>query len=521
MALIPGFEYDIFISYAHVDNIALPDQANGWIEQFYKNLNLMMAKRYGRLDIVKIWWDTRKLDGSILFDQSIADGIKKSAIMICLYSPGYEQSNYCKQELDIFYQKAQAEKTGLKVGDRYRIINVLLNNIPHKQWPSELAGISGFPFNDAKGADEAEDYGDPLDTASPEFRTQMQNLRDAVWSLLNNFSKNAVTDTPQLTTLTNTITDTPQPTTSTNAAADVFTIYMGEVTDTLRVARKRAITEIEKNGFKVVSGIPPPDEANAHENAVKDALQNTQLAVHLFDTYPGREILGDPDKCYPQKQAELSLLADKPKMIWMPADTVIENIQDDNYKLFLQGIENGTTEAKGYEFIRGSQSTLSQQIIDAAEQLKAKQLQKQAAKGKVPVLVDTHINDQLYAFDLSKTLLENQIQPFINPQEDDPRKNINLLADRISQVKKLIFLYGSVSKEWVLERMSAALQLIINNNFPIEDFFVYLAPPHKDVNDISLKQKFLKINVFDSSNSVAVDTLGLQKFLSDLKADVA
>jgi hypothetical protein len=56
----------------------------------------MLAKRFGRLDMVKIWWDNKKLDGSVLFDQSIEEGIKKSAIMICLNSPEYIQSAYCK-----------------------------------------------------------------------------------------------------------------------------------------------------------------------------------------------------------------------------------------------------------------------------------------------------------------------------------------------------------------------------------------------------------------------------------------
>jgi hypothetical protein len=46
MAFIPGYTHDIFISYAHVDNIAFPGQVDGWIAQFYKNLNLMLAKRF-------------------------------------------------------------------------------------------------------------------------------------------------------------------------------------------------------------------------------------------------------------------------------------------------------------------------------------------------------------------------------------------------------------------------------------------------------------------------------------------
>jgi hypothetical protein len=502
MPFISGFEYDIFISYAHVDNVAFPGQADGWIEQFYKNLNLMLAKRFGRMDMVKFWWDSKKLDGSVLFDQSIEQGIKESAIMICVNSPGYIASAYCKRELDTFYKKAQTEKTGLKVGDRCRIIHVLLNNIPHNQWPAELSGTSGFPFHDAK---ESEDFGDTIETLTPEFRTQMQNVRDAVWHLLNDFPKEQIAGETQ-------------PEIQPAEDNDAFTIYLGEVADTLRTTRKRVITDLEKQGYKVATGIPPPDEAKAHEEATKKALQNANLAIHLFDEYPGREIVGAPDMWYPQKQAELALQSGRSQMIWVPAETDFKNIEDEKYRLFLQGLETGKAASKGYEFVRSSKSTIAKEIIDFSEQLRAKQIPKNTNKDKLSVLLDTHFNDQLYALDLSKILLENKIQPFINPQEDDPRKNIHLMGERLSQVRKLIFLYGSVSKEWVLERMSAALQLIITNNYPIEDFFIYMAPPCKEANNISIHQRFLKVNVIDSSKNPGMNTEELRLFLNALKA---
>jgi hypothetical protein len=92
------------------------------------------------------------------------------------------------------------------------------------------------------------------------------------------------------------------------------------------------------------------------------------------------------------------------------------------------------------------------------------------------------------------------------------------MGERLSQVKKLIFLYGSVSKEWVLERMSATIQLIITNNYPIEDFFIFMAPPLKEANSIALSQRFLKVNVIDSSRQPITEKAVMDKFLSDLKA---
>ena len=505
MAFTPGYAYDIFISYAHVDNLAFPGQADGWIKQFYDNLNLMLAKRAGRLGMVNFWWDTKKLDGSVLFDPSIEEGIKESAIMICLNSPGYIASTYCQQELDTFYKQAQADAVGLNVGNRSRILNVLLNNIPFEQWPAELSGTSGFPFHDAK---EKEDFGDTVETLSPEFKTQMQNIRDAVWNLLNDLQKKAAPATLH----------TPE---IEEKSDDSFKIYLGEVADTLRSPRKRIITELEKKGYTVLAGVPPPDEAAAHEQATNDSLENADISIHLLDEFAGREIVDEAGNWYPQRQVELALQTGKSQMIWIPAETDFSTVEEEKYKTFLQGIETGKAATKTYEFVRGSKSTLAQDIIDFAGQVKARQKQKPVEAGKISVLLDTHFMDQLYALDLSKALIENQVQPFINPQEDDPRKNMNLMGDRLSQVKKLIFLYGGVSKDWVLERMSAALQLIITNNYPIEDFYIYMAPPHKESGDIGLNQRFLKVNVINSSDNTSMTQDQLQHFIQSIKTGAA
>ena len=192
MAYIPGFEYDIFISYAHVDNALLTGQEKGWIQEFYENLDVLLAQRFGRSGLVKIWWDSKKLDGSKVFDVSIEEGIKKSAVMICLLSPGYQASEYCNKELELFHQKAQQEGAGLRINDRTRILNVQLNNISYQEWPKELEGATGFSFHDAEDRD---DFGDRLEAGSAGFRDSLHELRDALWELLSEFQKEFKEDT--------------------------------------------------------------------------------------------------------------------------------------------------------------------------------------------------------------------------------------------------------------------------------------------------------------------------------------
>jgi hypothetical protein len=124
MAYIKDYTYDIFISYAHVDNIPTSYENLGWIEKFYKDLDTLLTRRIGRPDVIKLWWDNRKLDGSILFDDSIEEGIKQSAIMLCLNSPSYVESEYCRKELNLFHNKAKQESLGLNIASRSRLLNV-------------------------------------------------------------------------------------------------------------------------------------------------------------------------------------------------------------------------------------------------------------------------------------------------------------------------------------------------------------------------------------------------------------
>ncbi|HUX84807.1 MAG TPA: toll/interleukin-1 receptor domain-containing protein, partial [Chitinophagaceae bacterium] len=460
MAYIPGYPFDIFISYSHVDNAT--NSGVGWIEQFYKCLNLSLAKRIGQMDVIRIWWDSGKLDGSKLFDQSIADGINQSAIMISLVSAGYLKSDYCNKELDLFTQKSKAEPAGPKIGDRRRIFNVLLNNIPFDQWPPELAGATGFPFHDAGSKEE---FGDPLNATDPRFTDRIKALREALIAIFEDFKKVQVSPGPA-----------PAPATPSPAGPVLF---FGEVADTLRSARKRTISDLEKDGYTIVSGMPPPDGGPEHDTQVKQAVCRADLSIHLLDTLPGREVTDQPDQWYTQKQTEISLKYAKSTLLWVPAELDMEAIEEQQYQKFLKGLESGQPTSGKYDFIRGAKSTLTQDISDVARPFKHPQ-PPPAPPNQVQVLLDTHLIDQLGAMDLGKYLVANQIQPYINPQEDDPKKNTQILADRISQVTKLIFYYGKVSREWVLERMNAALQLVVANNFPIEEFYLYLAPPFKD-----------------------------------------
>jgi len=69
MAYVSTYDFDIFISYAHLDNPPLPDNNSGWVDHFHKELQITLDRRVGKSQKIKIWRDN-KLDGNQVFDQT-------------------------------------------------------------------------------------------------------------------------------------------------------------------------------------------------------------------------------------------------------------------------------------------------------------------------------------------------------------------------------------------------------------------------------------------------------------------
>jgi hypothetical protein len=461
MAYIPGFEHDIFISYAHVDNCAIQGKSC-WVNQFHEELEIALAKCIGRMGLVKIWRDMR-LEGNQLLDNTIQSAIDKSALFLALTSHGYfHPDSYCPKELQLFHTKAQAEKYGLQMGDRSRIYNVLLSNIPYDKWPKEFSGMSGYPFHDAEKTDAV---GMPTDPADKRFHDQLRKLVDSLHTMLQAFKTKAEG------------TATRKPGKETVSLKDIPCVFVSDVSDSLRSVRSRVVNDLQRKGIKIVSNIPPPYEARAHEERVSVVLKESVLSVHLLDGYSGREIEGEPDISYPRKQVELALNATAAQLIWASKDLDLETIEDECQKEFLTKLESDDRTRAAYDFIRGIPADLVPQIIEKIERL---QTAAKANGAPHAVLLDTHVKDQRYALDLSKFLLENNIQPYINPQEDDPGKNMDALEARLKEVSMLMILFGSVNENWVRQRLSAALQLSFTKKFPIKYFCVFAIPPRKE-----------------------------------------
>lgn len=110
-SILPGFEYDIFISYRHNDN------RSGWVTEFVKSLQEELASTIK--DPVSVYFDTNPHDG-LLETHDVDDSLKeklKCIIFIPIISQTYcdPKSFAWRNEFLVFKNQANGDQFGLKV----------------------------------------------------------------------------------------------------------------------------------------------------------------------------------------------------------------------------------------------------------------------------------------------------------------------------------------------------------------------------------------------------------------------
>lgn len=135
MPYVDGFEYDLFISYAHVNN------QHGWVQAFHDDLCAGLNEVLGRKDASRVFFDARELPPAKRVTPHIRKTVSQSAVLLLVGSTGYLESDWCRQEREIFL-----ESIGDDEAADGRIYLVLYDELPLKQRPDPLHELVGFAF---------------------------------------------------------------------------------------------------------------------------------------------------------------------------------------------------------------------------------------------------------------------------------------------------------------------------------------------------------------------------------------
>jgi len=95
------YNYDLFISYAHLDDLSPFGDERGWIDLLHERLSVLVSQALG--SELRIWRDGHNLGGNDPLNEAIAAGITESLVLVPVISPRYVQSDWCNREMTAFH----------------------------------------------------------------------------------------------------------------------------------------------------------------------------------------------------------------------------------------------------------------------------------------------------------------------------------------------------------------------------------------------------------------------------------
>lgn len=134
--LAPDFDDDIFINYCHADNETLLKNFKGFVDNVHERLELRLKQLIGAQP--KIWRDVR-LEGTHQLTETIVVRLSKTVFLVCVLSPCYVNSEWCKKELNKFYENA-SKNMGIKINNRSRIFKIVKTPVGMDPRVDPLAG---------------------------------------------------------------------------------------------------------------------------------------------------------------------------------------------------------------------------------------------------------------------------------------------------------------------------------------------------------------------------------------------
>ena len=355
-----SFAYDVFISYAHLDNEPLLEGETGWISDFHAVLEKRLSMLLG--EPARIWRDP-ELRGNQYFDQTIAHGFENAALFLSVVTPRYVRSDYCRKELEGFYQRAHAAGSP-QLGDRSRILKVVKTPVDLPEQPPPMDRLLGYEFFRL----------DPERKRLHELRIRSAEDRERFLASLEDLAA-------EIREALRLIKGGRRAPAAAGAAASPEspgqTVYLAPASFDRKEEHELMRRELAARGYTVLPSHPLPLEAEELDRSVRQDLARCDLSIHILGARYGL-IPEGADRSAVEIQIELA--ASLRRIFWVPPGLVP---QDARQQALLDRLRNDP-EALGHaSFLETSLEELKAFSLDRLDQMRKEAEKEKAAATSV------------------------------------------------------------------------------------------------------------------------------------------
>jgi hypothetical protein len=451
-----GYKNDLFISYAHIDNVRLASQEEGWVTSLHSFLEVRLAQLLGAR--ANIWRDP-KLSGNDIFSDEICEQLPAVAALLAVLSPRYIRSEWCLRELNAFCDAAESSG-GLSIGNRSKIFKVIKTPIPLNQHPDQTAGLLGYEFyvydESGRPRELGPDSGHAYQQKADDLAQDISNILD----LLRQHPEEPPGSSADQTT--------------------GQTIYLADTSYDLRPQWETIRRELQQLGHRVLPEQALPLLESDLVDTVRELLGQCSLSIHLIGKSYGlipEEATRSVIEVQNQVAAEYAAGQGLQRLIWIAPDL---RIDDERQQAFLDRIRNDPQEQLAADVLETSLDELRQEI---REKLRPQVPAKETVTDESQLIRIYLICDQR---DLDNVIpvedhLYNQGYEVILPVfEGEPAQIRQDHEESLGRCDAVILYWGAANELWVRGKLREIDKAGGWRDQPIRNRAIWVAtPPHR------------------------------------------
>jgi hypothetical protein len=462
MTYVPGYDHDVFVSYAHLDN----QGELAWVTNLVRHLETEASQRLGSKDL-RIWID-HDLDGNHPLTPEIMQAIRRSATVLLVVSPSYVASEWCARERNAFLGVAR------DCVSEGRVFIVRCREVDRQSQPPEFCDLLGFKFwtHDADAGGVMRPLG-LTGQKEPAYFTAVINLADKLSQKLKEIRAARMADAPV---------SVPPPSEH---------VFIARSAGDMETREEELYGHLTQAGLRVLPETwYREDNEQEFRAAMQADLQRCSVFVQLLGKGAGRRARFAEGRRFPTIQHDIAREVGKPILQWRELADDPATIEDEAHRALLEGARAGGFE----EFKRA--------VVEAT---RCKVQTPKPRKANAAVFVNADRTDLEIAKNLSKLLQQQGVWAWLPTEEVSPEKVRQDLEENLKACDGLVWIYGATEVSWVRHQLLQSRKILGQRDQPPAGLAVCYGPPPEK--KLELAVAVPEMIILDGRDGVTPQTL--------------